>query len=405
MTNSICGPPVKYVVSSPHRDIILDEAADKTALICTRSDAAGVSSETDEKDLPGLTYGIYLRLIKKFIARDSYRLLIEAVSTRADRTIRLKDIDEIVIRSEKHGSVYHVARIDVVVEGNAIRFAANVAFSAEGKRCMDRELGVLRHLRSRYPFSFLPHLYFAGKEEYRTEKSAGETALISLGKWFAGYHEFHLSEDETGPGQNLIVWDYDNGFKSLSDKQGREIYRQAAKILSLYYDIDTFGQIYPWHHASGDFIVRADPCDGATDIKLITVRGYAPLIDFSTHNQSNRLAALLHFFSGLSIRMRLDRFDGTGEIAWADDRYVDGIMEGFFDALKIKENAGEYGQSKAGEFIEILRSLNADDWTDVLIESLDIYNENDPHLPVILHHLSDHAKMLRSAVQKLAAIT
>jgi len=48
------------------------------------------------------------------------------------------------------------------------------------------------------------------------------------------------------------------------------------------------------------------------------------------------LQALLLFFLRLSIRMRLDRMDGVGEIIWADHRAVAGTLEGFLEGLSLK---------------------------------------------------------------------
>ncbi len=397
-------PPVRYLASSPDGDVVIDEAGENTPLILTRSDAAGIPAETEQRTGPRLTYGRYLRMVKQFITRDSYKLLLKAVSDRTGDTVTLNDIDELVIRSEKHGSMYHVARIEVGLKKTVVRFAVNVTFSPRGKDCMNREFAVLQELREKFP-SFLPHTYFKGEEKYQAEKRREESALMFWGEWFTGYHEFHLTGDAIDSGQKVIIWDYDHGYKFASGRQGREIYKQAAKILTLYYDIDTFRQISPWHHSAGDFIVRVNPDDGQIDVKLITIRGYDPMIAFSTDDANNKIAALIHFLSTLSIRMRLDRLDGTGDIAWADDIYVDGVIEGFFDALKIKENAGEYSPVSVEKLIRILQHFAINDWKDVLAESLDIYSESDPDLPVILHHLNRHAENLYSAVQTFAKLS
>jgi hypothetical protein len=394
------GPPIRYLASSPYGDIVIDDAKKKVPLILTRSDAAGTPRKAEQRTEPTLTYGHYLSLVQQFIARDSYRSLLEAINDRTKETIPLKDIDEIVIRSEKHGCLYHVARIEVRVKKTLIKFAVNVTFSPQGKACMNREFSVLQKLYKKYP-SFLPHVYFKGEERYQAGESKQVSALMFLGEWFTGYHEFHLSMDPTGSQQKVVIWDFDHGYQSISERQGRAIYKQAAKILTLYYDINTFRQVFPWHHSAGDFIVRLDPDNRHVDVKLITIRGYNPMIDFSTDDPNNKLAALIHFLSTLSIRMRLDRLDGIGDTAWAGDVYMDGIIEGFFDALKIKERAGEYSPGKVEEFIHILQCLTKDEWKDVLAESLDVYIESDPDLPVILHHLNNHAAKLYSTVQAL----
>ncbi|MBW2645577.1 MAG: hypothetical protein JRE23_05275 [Deltaproteobacteria bacterium] len=394
-------PPIRYLASSPDGDVVIDEAKENTPLVLTRSDAAGIPAKTEQGTEPRLTYGRYLRMVKQFISRDSYKLLLEAVSNRVGNTVTLRDVDEIIIRSEKHGAMYHVAKIELYLKETVIRFAVNVTFSPHGKDCMNREFAVLKQLHKKFP-SFLPHVYFKGEEKYQTGESREESALMFLGEWFTGYHEFHLSVDPIDSKQKVIIWDYDHGYKFASDRQGREIYKQVANILTLYYDIDTFRQIFPWHHSAGDFIVRADPDNGQIAVKLITVRGYDPMIAFSTDEPNNKLAALIHFLCNLTVRMRLDRLDGTGDIVWAEEFCIDGVVEGFFDALKIKEKVGEFSHVRVEEFIDILQSLTRDDWKNVLAESLDIYSESDPDFTVILQHLNQHSDKLYSAVQAFA---
>ena len=48
------------------------------------------------------------------------------------------------------------------------------------------------------------------------------------------------------------------------------------------------------------------------------------------------LDALLVFFLNLTIRMRLDRQDGIGEIVWADDIAIKGTLQGFLEGLALK---------------------------------------------------------------------
>ena len=78
-----------------------------------------------------------------------------------------------------------------------------------------------------------------------------------LEDWFEGYHEFHISKDNEGK-QQLKLWDFDHGYKNLSQEQSFEIYKKASKILTLYYDLEDFSQIFPWHHAAGDFVVKIE---------------------------------------------------------------------------------------------------------------------------------------------------
>jgi hypothetical protein len=51
--------------------------------------------------------------------------------------------------------------------------------------------------------------------------------------------------------------------------------RRGIFLLTAYYNIDTGEQIFPWHHAAGDFVVT--PLAEGFPVKLIAVRGYAIL--------------------------------------------------------------------------------------------------------------------------------
>ncbi|MGC8490512.1 MAG: hypothetical protein ACP5SH_02130, partial [Syntrophobacteraceae bacterium] len=111
------------------------------------------------------------------------------------------------------------------------------------------------------------------------------------------------------------------------------LYARAAKILTSYLDPESFSQIYPWHHAAGDFIIDAN--QDPPSLKLITVRGYRPLLSRESDSHDKMLGAL-HFFVNLCIRMRIDRLDGVGELAWAGADCLPGIVSGFRDAWKTK---------------------------------------------------------------------
>jgi hypothetical protein len=78
-------------------------------------------------------------------------------------------------------------------------------------------------------------------------------------------------------------------------------------------------QIFPWHHAAGDFVIRVD--GEKTSVKMITVRDYVPMAGIETEPDSEQaiLDALVIFFIHLSVRMRLDRLDGVNEVVWAPD--------------------------------------------------------------------------------------
>lgn len=387
-------PPVRYLASSPYGDIMADDVKCQTPMILRRSD---VTDATNFGDRSKLTYGHYFEAIKGFISKDSYSLLVDTVSERLNKTITLSDIDEILIRTEKHGAVYHTASIDVIVEETSTKFAVNVAISEEGKEWLRHEFSVLQKLNSKFKLPYLPCTYFQGEVKYRSTKDMEESMLMFLGEWLEGYHEFHLSVDKRDSKQKIIVWDVDNGYKYISDEQSREIYKQASKILTLYYDTCDFRQIFPWHHAAGDFVVKMDNRD--IDVKLITTRQYESVIVFLEDNSVNKYMALTYFLLDLSMRMRLDRFDGVGDIAWADDFCVDGFMEGFFEALRFKQRTGSYNLGTAEEFIDLLKCFTQDDLECMFNVLIDAYNKAAPEVPVMIRNLHRHTEKLYSVIQ------
>ncbi|MDL1973150.1 MAG: hypothetical protein LWW78_07925 [Deltaproteobacteria bacterium] len=358
---------VRYLVSSPYGDIAMDNKRWQTPL----------------PHDPNLTYGYYLEAVKEFISRDNYRPLIDILK------VDLKDIDEILIRTEKHGALYYLASVEVILRGLSKKFAVNVATSKIGKEFLDHEFSVLRQLNNEFDLGYLPTVYLLGE---------ARSMSMFLSEWFEGYYEFHISRDKHGK-QKMVLWDFDHGYRYLSDKQIQEIYRQASKILTIYYDTQRFKQIFPWHHAAGDFVAKID--DKTIDVKLITARKYEPMIGFLENSAVNPFVALIYFFLNLSIRMRLDRFDGIGETAWADDFCVDSTVEGFFDGLKIKEKMGKYNLGKVNEFILLLKGFSKEElgsMLELLInEYKDVYKT-----PLIMQNLEDHTKRLFSAIQNLS---
>ena len=85
-----------------------------------------------------------------------------------------------------------------------------------------------------------------------------------------------------------------------------------AAILTGYFDTRSFAQIYPWHPAAGDFIARIAG-DGVA-VRLVAARQYGPLVGPPDLPPEE---ALLFFFLNLTLRLRVDRLDGVGEVAWA----------------------------------------------------------------------------------------
>ena len=142
---------------------------------------------------------------------------------------------------------------------------------------------------------------------------------MCVSEWLEGYHEWHLSVDQDGK-QAVLIWDMEKGNRIASREEGRSIFREASRILTLYYDTTTYQQIYPWHHAAGDFVVKR--AGGAAEVKLTTARNYMPLISFPRKADTNRVTALVAFLLNMAVQMRLDRTGGVGEPVWAQEEFV-----------------------------------------------------------------------------------
>ena len=301
--------------------------------------------------------------------------------------ICLADIEEILIYAEKHGSDYHPARIEVMANKGRAAFVMNVAVTARGRAWLCREFEVLQSLTSRYDFPFLPKTYFQGE-------AVLASMLMFLADWFEGYHEFHLSMDE-GRSQNLVLWDTRKSPCRLSRLQARLIYHQIAKILTLYYDLETFEQIFPWHHAAGDFVVKTH--GESVDVRLVTARQYAPMLERSEGVSVHE--AVLFFLLNLSVRMRLDRLDGVGVVAWADDDCVDATTKGFVEGLRAKQGGGFVDERFVTGFLQYGRCLAKEDLSDRFHVLVDAYDQAAPDIPVIRDHLDRHISKFHSALQ------
>jgi hypothetical protein len=346
-----------------------------------------------------LRYGQYFEGITDVISRDNYRLLVDATRRQLKKDLSLPDIKEISIYVEKHGSDYHPARIEVIVRDICVSFVMNVAVTARGKDRLCREFEVLQYLNSKYNFFLLPRAYFQG-ESSRGSELTGEAdthVLMFLADWFDGYHEFHPCIDKEDGSRKLVLWDTEKGRWRLSSPQAWQIYRQAARILTLYYDVETFEQIFPWHHAAGDFVVRAEA--NSLDVRLVTARQYAAMIE--PCEEVSVYDGLLFFFLNLSVRMRLDRLDGVGEVAWADDECVNATLEGFLEGLRTKEREGMISGGLVGRFFQHCVCLAREDLSDRFHVLVDACDQAAPDIPVIRTHLKGHISKFHKAIQSL----
>jgi len=283
-----------------------------------------------EEFVPGavpVTYGQYLGEVARLLSENSFALLRDLLGSQRKPTPEVKAASRIELISEKHGALYSVSRLLVHFADDVRSFAVNCAFSEEQQAFLRVEAELLRDLHASFSLPYLPAPFIF---------SSAPGLMVFIAEWFENHHEFHLSPNHSGI-PVIRIWKQGGKPQLLDVAKTQELYAQASKILTLYLDRRSFSQIYPWHHAAGDFI--ADESQSPASLRLITVRGYRALLAKESDCRDKMLGAL-HFFVNLGIRMRIDRFDGTGELAWAGPQCLRGVISGFVEAWETgRENA------------------------------------------------------------------
>ena len=347
---------------------------------------------------PGIRYGDYFKGIHDVIKQNGFQAIIEAGASQVNHPITVGDLREIRICLEKHGEYYHPARLEIFTNQDHFMLVANVAFSNSGQAILKYDYMNMIRLNQEYPYSFLPEVYRIGKSD---QGKSPQPLYICLGQWLEGYCEFHLTRCPDKTADCLIVWDTQRGNHHLSSDQRQKVYRQAAMILTAYYNLETTEHISAWHHAAGDFVVAEDGPDGEIDLKLITVRKYAPLIPDIPEEAAAAFQALVLFLLNMTIRMRIDRLDGVGEMVWADDRALAGTVTGFFKGLNLQVDHGIIPEDVPAYFRGYLRNLSAEDALDLLVSMTARMSSDSPERSLIEAHIHNHAADIYRTVQAL----
>lgn len=341
-----------------------------------------------------VTYGDYFNCLRRFLETGRQAILRACHRYPSGDD----DIQRIDIFLVKHGRLYHPSRIAVALSDGRLQFAANVAVTSEGRAHLSKEYACLKRLNREFDFQFVPRVYVKN-----TALTAGrQPAAVFLAQWFEDYYEFHACRNPAGNGPTTLVWDSESGRRQLPAAQQRQVYRQAAKILCAYYSPVTFEHITPWHHAAGDFVVRVR--DNRTDVKLISARGYVPLLrqpsDLRDRVQAQRqlLEALLVFVLKLSMRMRLDRENGVGQIVWLGDEVVTDTVDGFYDGLSMACNHRSIPEKVQDHFKSYLARVAPDDLYAIASEmATRLFTPAEAH--VVKRHLARHAEQLHGALK------
>jgi hypothetical protein len=204
-----------------------------------------------------------------------------------------------------------------------------------------------------------------------------------------------------------MVWDDVCGRFFLSIEQTKMLYARVSKILTGYYNLESFEQIFSWHHAAGDFIVSVE--NENLDLKLISVRRYEAIFGDQENTQTTQvepqriLQALLIFFLNLSIHIRLDRLDGIGEMVWSDSLAVEPTLVGFLEALSVKPDIPSLPDSPMACFAAYLASCSEKDLIDLTVAIVNRLNPQMPGLAVVKKNIHPHVEILYHSFQQLLA--
>ncbi len=344
-----------------------------------------------------ISVGDYLGAVQLFLegpARDAIAQYL------AKRGTGISYPEAFRIHLAKHGEFYHPARVEACGGGNCFQWVVNVAASPAGNALIRKEYELLQQLARQFQPVYVPEVH-----AFAEVQIAGGLCLpMFLGEWFSGYHEFHLTRSTPSGELGLVLWDPESGRRFLGREQCAKLYCRAARILTHYFNPSSFECIGGWHHAAGDFVVRLSA--SGMDVRLVTVREYRSLFR-SRHDAGGAdpdirtlLEALLLFLLQVSIRMRLDRLDGVGQIAWSGPEAVKGTLAGVREALVDKPAPA--GLPLDVLFSRYLASCTEEDLLDMCRGlAAKTFNADAPELPLVMSRLPEHAADLSEAILSL----
>jgi len=327
-------------------------------------------------------------------------------------------IHRVSLSLEKHGAFYHPMRVKVFSEmGHSFSFVLNGAVSRPGLALIQNEYQLLSCLEKQVSTPYTPRVFGAGRitleNQARSKSSQANQIQIKrqvgffLGEWFEGFQEFHITKSQGD--LEIAIWVSSGDISYLSLNRALVVYEQIAYILTSYYNIYTGEQIFPWHHAAGDFIVN--PLEEGFPVKLITVRGYEPLMELDSDESRPGvviLQSLLFFFLSLTIRMQMDRLDGIGSMVFLGEAVLEATTKGFLRALDVKagENAGDNFDESIqppesldglGEaFTEFMAGFSQNQVLTILKNLIQSWHSNPLEQDLIEAHLESHCACVYS---------
>ncbi len=345
--------------------------------------------------LSAVSYGDYFTAVSDYLNGDGRDALALAAQDQLGRAFHLSALDRIQIHLVKHGAFYHPARVTVTIGTRRLDVVLNVAVSPAGRERLAAEAAHLAHLAADFSPRFIPRVYGWGAGRIGDR----EPLPMFLGEWLNGYHELHptVGSDHQRP---WAVWDPEHGRWHLSETQVAEFFRQAVFILTHYFDPHTIAAIQAWHHAAGDFVVRAQGAD--LELRLITVRRYGPLLLLVQDDEltiERLLEVLAVFFLRTSLWMRLDRLDGVGDLTWAGEAALPPMWEGFVQGLESMARRNDFPGNFVPSVIAYLAGHGRDEWLALGETILARFSAELPEANLLRRHLARHTDGLARIVK------
>jgi len=377
---------IQFYFASSDGDIILTDDALKQPFI-----------ESQGKTRDGLSLGSYFQALTGFLLRENPRDFLTVIQRSIPACLYINDITRLILRSEKHGALYHIASVEVWSGDRSVKLALSSALTGPGKKCLEEDCRLLESLLAGPGPHSVPEPYFFHTIFIAAPGGKIEMAVALL-EWFEGFHEWHLSEEGQDGQRGICVWDMHTGNYFLSNFMAGQLIRKISHVLTHYYNPNTAQQIFPWHHAAGDFIVRI--VEESVEVKLITVRGYQPFCSTEEQNSASWLANMIRFFLHISIWIRLDKLDGVGRAVWIDDIFVSSFIDGFLDSYNKKFERGDVPLA-ARDFANVLKMFDHAELLAMCEPLLSLYkDEIETDYRLILHNISAHLETVYLELQK-----
>lgn len=384
-------PPINFFCATEAGVFLADSAIRNTPLPMDRE------GKTDA----GPCFGDYFDAIASVLPQDDFSMVLKGAEHGLGKKISLSHVRELKIVAEKHGAFYHPARVEVITHKGTAFLAANVALSEAGKALAEQEIFALQRLEKNFSHIFAPRVFGGCSVPCPWPNNKKAHAKIFLCQWFEEFYEFHLSLDKDKKNQKILVWDNAGGHYFPDKNQTEKIYEQAAKILAYYYNTQTFEQIFSWHHAAGDFVVKAKT--DSHKVRLITVRQYDSMFGLKDSGPQAEFEAGLIFLANLTMRMRLDRFDGTGDLAWAGDTSIPPVVRGFFSGLALRSKELGQGLDFAKTLFSVCKEMDAQYWENACCQLVLACDMRTPDAKFLKRNLAGHAKALAQSFSKVGS--